>query len=392
MNAIYERLAAKLDEFPHGFPRTESGVELRILEKIFAPEDAALAVQLLPIPETAEAASRRLGRSAQDLRPRLDGMVRRGQILSFRARGEQVYGLAPFVIGVYEFQLPRMDADLAALVEEYGPHLAGAVGSVKPALARVIPVNARLEAQAAILAHEDVRGMLAGARSFRLMECICRTAQVKLGRPCAHPVETCLAFSSQEDAYEGTLAAGFGRNVTREEALAVLDLAERAGLVHCTYNVQRQSMFVCNCCACCCGFLRGVREFGAPHLLVRSNWVSSVSVEGCTACGACAAARCPMGAIADRDGRCTVTEGRCIGCGVCAGGCPADAIALRPRPRRERTVPPRTIASWALSRAVRRRGILRTAAQFGGLALKSLWPRLVARGRLAEGREKGWGR
>jgi Pyruvate/2-oxoacid:ferredoxin oxidoreductase delta subunit len=384
MNGIYERLAAKLDEFPHGFPRTESGVELRILQKIFSPEDAALAVQLLPIPETAEAAARRLGRTAEDLRPRLDDMVRRGQIVSFRVRGGQVYGLAPFVIGVYEFQLPRMDAELAALVEEYSPHLVGMVGGVKPALARVIPINARIEAQATILAHEDVRGMLAGARSFRLMECICRAEQTQLGKPCAHPRETCLAFSSQEEAYEGTLATGFGRTVTREEALAVLDLAERAGLVHCTYNVRRESMFVCNCCACCCGFLRGVKEFGAPHLLVRSNWVSSVFAERCTACGACAAARCPMGAIADRDGRCTVTEGRCIGCGVCTVGCPADAIALRPRPRREQTVPPKTIASWALSRAVRRRGVLRATAQLGGLALATLWPRLVPRRRTRE--------
>jgi hypothetical protein len=34
MDSIYERLAAKLDEFPHGFPRTVSGVELCNLEKM----------------------------------------------------------------------------------------------------------------------------------------------------------------------------------------------------------------------------------------------------------------------------------------------------------------------------------------------------------------------
>jgi hypothetical protein len=32
---VYERLAQKLDALPNGYPRTESGVELRILEKIF---------------------------------------------------------------------------------------------------------------------------------------------------------------------------------------------------------------------------------------------------------------------------------------------------------------------------------------------------------------------
>jgi Pyruvate/2-oxoacid:ferredoxin oxidoreductase delta subunit len=389
MDRIYEQLAAKLDEFPHGFPRTESGVELRILEKIFAPDEAAMAVRLLPIPEPVAVIAHRLGRPAEELRPILERMVRRGQILSFRLRGETVYGLAPFVVGIYEFQLPRMDAELAALVEEYAPHLVGTVGGAKPALARVIPVNARIDEAAVILPYEDVRGMLAGARSFRLMECICRTGQAKLGKPCSHPLETCMAFSTRENAYEGTLATDYGRTVTREEALAVLDLSERDGLVHCTYNVQREPMFVCNCCTCCCGFLRGVKEFGAPHLLVRSNWVSAIEAGRCTACGACAGGRCPMDAITEQDGRYTVSEGRCIGCGVCTIGCPTEAIMLKPRPRRERTTPPGTIATWAFARAVRRRGALRAAAQFGGLAITTIWARLAARQGEQEERSKG---
>jgi H+/Na+-translocating ferredoxin:NAD+ oxidoreductase subunit B len=389
MDSIYEQLAAKLDEFPHGFPRTESGVELRILEKIFSPDDASMAVQLRPVPESAEAVARRLGRSVEELRRVLDGMTQRGQIVAFRVRGEKVYGLAPFAIGIYEFQLPRMDAEFARLFEEYAPHLIGSVGASKPALARVIPVNAHIDAETVILPYEDVRGMLAGARSFRLMECICRTEQAKLDKPCSHPLETCMAFSVHEDAYEGTLATGYGRTVTRAEALAVLDVAEREGLVHCTYNVQREPLFVCNCCPCCCGFLRGVKEFGAPHLLVRSNWVSTVWAERCTACGACAGGRCPMDAIAESDGRYTVSEERCIGCGVCTVSCPADAITLRPRPPRERTTPPKTIATWAFSRAVRRRGALRAMAQFGGLGLQAMWSHLATRRQARAGRVKG---
>ena len=37
---IYRNLAKHLDELPGGFPRTNSGVELRILQKLFSPEDA----------------------------------------------------------------------------------------------------------------------------------------------------------------------------------------------------------------------------------------------------------------------------------------------------------------------------------------------------------------
>jgi electron transport complex protein RnfB len=40
---VYRRLAERLDAIPNGFPATESGVELKLLAKIFAPEEAALA-------------------------------------------------------------------------------------------------------------------------------------------------------------------------------------------------------------------------------------------------------------------------------------------------------------------------------------------------------------
>jgi ferredoxin len=371
MDDLYVRLAAKLNELPHGFPRTESGIELRILRRIFAPADADLALRLLPIPETADAIAGRLARAVAEIRSRLDEMVLKGQIMAMPVRGEKTYGLAPFVVGIYEFQLPSMDAELAEMVEEYMPELLRAVGGAKPALARVVPVKAHIDAQAQVLAFEDIRALVAAARSFNLQPCICRTEQAALGKPCSHPIETCLAFSTQENAYDGTLPAGYGRPVTREEALAVLDLAEREGLVHCTYNVRREQMFVCNCCSCCCGFLRAVKEFGAPHMLVRSNWVSGVDPGLCTACGECGP-RCPMDAVAESDGSFVVDEERCIGCGACATVCPTEAMTLRPRRRSERTTPPKTIVSWAFRRAVSRSGPLRALAQFGALTAKAM--------------------
>jgi len=40
---VYDDLAAHLDRLPAGFPRTPTGVELRILKRLFTPEEAALA-------------------------------------------------------------------------------------------------------------------------------------------------------------------------------------------------------------------------------------------------------------------------------------------------------------------------------------------------------------
>jgi hypothetical protein len=56
---IYEKLAKHLDNLPAGFPRTESGVEMRILRRIFTPEDAEFAMHLTLIPEEPRVVARR---------------------------------------------------------------------------------------------------------------------------------------------------------------------------------------------------------------------------------------------------------------------------------------------------------------------------------------------
>ena len=42
---VYDRLADALDRLPNGFPRTASGVEIRVLQKMFTADEAALACQ-----------------------------------------------------------------------------------------------------------------------------------------------------------------------------------------------------------------------------------------------------------------------------------------------------------------------------------------------------------
>ena len=45
-NNPYEHLAHRLNDLPSGYPSTEDGAELRILEKLFTPEEADLAAEL----------------------------------------------------------------------------------------------------------------------------------------------------------------------------------------------------------------------------------------------------------------------------------------------------------------------------------------------------------
>jgi len=366
MADVYTQLAKKLDRMPQGFPATSSGVELKILRKIFDPEDAKTALKLRPVPSTAEEIARRLRRPTEEMQRILDRMAAKGQIGSFRMDGLQKYAFMPFVIGIYEFQLQRLDMEFAALLEEYAPTLFGALGGRKPALARVVPVNASVDARAEILDYEDMRGLIRRSRSFVLRDCICRKERALLGRPCRHPLETCMAFSEEENAHEYFNYAG--RTITRDQALRHLDEFEGIGLVHATYNVRTSPVFVCNCCACCCGFLRGLIEFHAPHMIARSNFAASIDLETCNACGVCASDRCPVQAIHSGDGGYAVDPERCIGCGICSPACPTDSIRLRRRPPSAQAVPEKDLLHWHVARASGRSGPLTRLALRAWLA------------------------
>ena len=51
---VYRRLQKHIDNMPVGFPATESGVELRLLEHLFSPEEAEMALHLSALPESLD--------------------------------------------------------------------------------------------------------------------------------------------------------------------------------------------------------------------------------------------------------------------------------------------------------------------------------------------------
>lgn len=367
---VYTRLARALDKLPHGYPAADDGVHLEILRRIFSPKDAAMTLRLKPVPEPVEVIARRVRRPPDEVKTDLDAMADKGQIFKLRMRGVEHYAMAPFVIGIWEFQLNSLDREMAELFERYAPTLLTTLGGHEPALVRVVPVNKRIDARAEIMRYDDLRQILASCNSFRVAECICRKEMDLLGKPCNHTREACMSFARAADAYEGM--PEWGREVTREEALELLDRCEEEGLVHNTYNTQGEPYFVCNCCSCCCGFLRAVTEHDAPYMLARSNYVSEIDVDTCSECGDCANGRCPTGAIVAADEAYAVDQGLCIGCGVCAVACEYDAIGLVPRPVDDQVSPPEDMIRWSLSRIDNRHGRLKGAALRGWLAWEGL--------------------
>ena len=356
MSDVYDRLAQRLDRLTNGYPRTKSGVELKILRKIFSEEDAERALKLRPYPETAPKLAKRFGMSVEDTRAMLDEMASKGQIGSFaQSSGEQGYMLAPFVIGFWEFQVDHLDRELSDLFDEYYPELVKRVGGHKPTLARVVPQNASIDAELQVLNYEDMRELIATSKAFQLMECICRKKKDIQGtRECSHSTENCLIFFRNEGALDYFHFAG--RVISREEALEVFEQTERDGLVHCTYNTRSNQVWVCNCCPCCCDLLIGLNEHKAPHLLARSDFIARLDQDTCSECGICADERCPTDAIYHMDDGYVVKSERCIGCGVCVPSCPTDSLKLERRPKKEQEIPSSSLETWYLKRGLYRVG------------------------------------
>jgi ferredoxin len=345
---IYRKLAQRLDAIPNGFPATESGVELRLLAKIFTPEEAALAGVMRLSREPAADIATRAGVDAKTAYRTLKGMARKGQIRIKKGKGQLLFGLRPFAVGFYEEQLPRMDAELATLFEQYFQETGG-TGIVRqaPAVHRVIPVGEAIPFDPEIFPYERATELLENAKSWGVRDCICRVQQRLIGKGCDRPIENCLVFAPVEGAFD---YSDVDRALTKEEALRILREAEEAGLVHTTGNYRDGHNYICNCCTCCCGILRSVAEFGVPTAAVRSDFHAVVDAEMCIGCGDCLAL-CQFGALSLPEDICLVDRTRCVGCGLCATVCPTEALYLERRPEGEVPLPPADIKEWMVQRA-----------------------------------------
>jgi electron transport complex protein RnfB len=323
-----------------------TGVEIRVLKKIFSLEEAGLASRLTGKFEQVNAIIQRNDLTADETKKLLFEMLRRGLVWYEKKDGKRCFRLAPFIVGLYEAQLELMDHELAHLVEEYMAN-GGAAGIMKPepALHRVLPAQDTVKTEW-ILPYEDVCAILMSAKTFHVRDCICRVEQEYLGRKCEFPVHMCLSFSNIErPSQEG--------DISREEALALLNRSEEVGLVHTVSNVMQDIGYVCNCCSCCCGILRGITDFGILNSVAYANYYAVIDPELCVGCGDCIE-RCQVHAIHGMDGVSAVDRERCIGCGLCVTGCPNEVARLERKPEAERIQPPVDFAAWEHERLVNR--------------------------------------
>ncbi|MHA1843242.1 MAG: indolepyruvate ferredoxin oxidoreductase subunit alpha [Promethearchaeota archaeon] len=211
------------------------------------------------------------------------------------------------------------------------------IGSYLPFNPRnsLIKLSEETEVKPQVMPHEILREYLAKTQPhiFSVVPCSCRTAAKLAGHPCKRTDENfCIATGILAKT---TLDQGVGKEVTLEELLSIMEKAEKEGLVHKTFNMQDTAMFICNCCPCCCRFLKSVKEHNNYASIIKSNFEPIILQDACDLCETCIKI-CPMEAIYHHwphktdlsDDMIVIRKELCIGCGLRASNCPNDAIML----------------------------------------------------------------
>ncbi|MFX1338232.1 MAG: ATP-binding protein [Promethearchaeota archaeon] len=334
---VYIELRQHLNNLPIGYPSTDSGVEIKILKHLFTPEEAKTALNLRLTPEPLKKIYRRVKRtgiSIEELEKILYRMYKKGSIAHATVveenRETKYYAIAFLAVGMYEYQLDRLNKDFVQDFEQYIEEaFMDEFTRTKINQLRTIPVRQSISSEHSISTYDNVRAIIEDESITKgliaIMDCVCRKSKDILGEPCklSDIRETCMTLGRGAQI---SLDKGWSRQLTKEEALTLVDKFEEAGFIVQPDNTQ-VPFFICNCCGCCCELTSHIKRFDKPIEYISSNFYAEVDSEICTGCGVCET-RCLMDAVTIMNEISSVKRDHCIGCGLCVSACPAEAITL----------------------------------------------------------------
>jgi len=344
---IYRTLQEHLNQMPIGFPKAESGADIRVLKHLFTPDEAKIATflkfgwnrDLEPL-EVIYERIKNTGITLEELETKLDNMVRKGSILS-RIKGEKKhYANAMLIIGIYEFQVNKLTKEFLKDFNEYLSEIWGAeANKTDYHQLRTIPVEKSLDPKLKVAPYDNVRKIVEESNGpFAKINCICRQERNMYGKPCkmTNHEDNCLGFGDMIQTY---IDQGWATQISKDETLRILQTNQEEGLILRPSNSQDVE-FICSCCYCCDRGITELLKVPDPANYVISNFYSEVDPNLCTGCGTCID-RCQIKAITLIDDVSSIERIRCIGCGNCVAVCPSEAIILKKK--EEEYIPPQTM-------------------------------------------------
>ena len=327
----YRKLAEHLDRLPSGFAPSDTGAELRLLQRLFTSDEAELAIHLTLNREEARVIAERAGLPLAEVEQRLSEMSHKGLIFSIHPEdGPILYQAVPWVVGIYEFQVNRLNEGLIQDLTDYHSTRKQRPRAQTIPQMRTIPVGQSIQPQLEVLPHEHIDELIKTHDRFAVAPCICRRHAKMLGGGCDAPEESCLMFDEFADYY---IRDGRGRSIDRSEVMEILSRADTANLVLQPTNSKHISA-ICCCCGCCCGMLRGLQLHPKPSKVIANSFIAKLEPETCEGCWTCLE-RCQMEAFTEKDDCVALNTERCIGCGLCVSTCPSGALTLARKPDSE---------------------------------------------------------
>ena len=216
------------EQFAEMMQHKESKLIPEILKILINDQQLELLVSL---PGTAEEMAALLARPVEEIEGDLKDMFRKGLTFKKKKDGRTLWRAPGRLVQFRDSSLlwPEAPVHLHDLWRDYMekeyPDLARNIARTAPGRAtRVIPMDRSLEAgKVQILAPENLREIIAGARRFAVTNCPCRLAM----RKCDAPLEVCLQLNRGADY---AVERGSGREISKEEALEIVKGAAGSAL------------------------------------------------------------------------------------------------------------------------------------------------------------------
>ncbi len=337
-DGIYEKVAEIFD-----YPGSVNLI--KYLKVLFKPEEGQLLLEFLE-PATCAQVAKRLGMDEKTLSEKLADFKRRR--LVFHKHDEYLFHMAMHGFFARIAKAKKEDIpegfwkawdDFMPEVEAKSIKRSVEVAQEVPVgglMTRIIPARLAIDSNPDIkpedvLPEEDVHALLRMKGSQEVIavsDCDCR---IRAHR-CDRPTLNCFEFGKYAE-FNLNQSSSL-KVVSIEEAIAISDEAERAGLLKSGGISNRNGGVLCHCCDCCCNVMGAAIRNGVAHLLRNpSRYRARVDSESCSGCQTCVD-RCFFGAIemvkvpGSKKLKASVYEEKCMGCGLCVIGCEHQAMVF----------------------------------------------------------------
>ena len=331
---IYVRLLEKMN-----CPNPNSEYMRKIVRKLVTPEEGEL---LLELPAEPAELARKSGMTEDTVQRRLREFTEKGLVIPTSKGLRMVRDVIQFHDANLSSSEKWVDGELLDMWKHfYEAELFPLMKTMSAIPAdsyvqsvRVVPAWKAIELSsdlptAKLPPEDNLRDLVKGADTIAVVPCTCRRSL----RRCDAKVDCCVQFNR---GAEYAIDRGAGRKISADEAMAIFEEGEEAGLVHTwPFAISSRLNEICNCCIDCCIVFDGGLKFGTVGRgLQKSHLRAEVDREICDGCQDCVE-RCFFDAIEMKKDlpakklKAVVDLDKCYGCGACVVGCDPRAIKMK---------------------------------------------------------------